>query len=128
MPIFLGIILILHGLVHLLYAGQSTRAFALRPGMTWPDGSWVFSKLMSNRTIRWLAAIALTLAALGFIAAGLGAFFRTIWLYQAVIEAALLSTAIFVLFWDGKWQALPDKGGVGLLINLAVVVLSNLSL
>jgi hypothetical protein len=32
----MGIFFLLHGLVHLLYAGQSLRFFELRPGMTWP--------------------------------------------------------------------------------------------
>jgi hypothetical protein len=31
-----GIFLILHGLVHLLYYGQSARRFELAPGLTWP--------------------------------------------------------------------------------------------
>ncbi len=31
-----GAFIVLHGLVHLLYAGQSRRLFELRPGMVWP--------------------------------------------------------------------------------------------
>jgi hypothetical protein len=42
----LGIFLVLHGLVHLLYFGQSARYFELKPGMTWPDGAWAFSRLL----------------------------------------------------------------------------------
>ncbi len=42
MQIVVGVFLILHGLVHLLYAGQALRYFELRPGMTWPDASWLF--------------------------------------------------------------------------------------
>ena len=38
--IIFGIFIILHGLVHLLYFGQSTRYFELQPGMVWPDGAW----------------------------------------------------------------------------------------
>jgi hypothetical protein len=55
--IFFGIFLILHGLVHLLYAGQSLRYFELRPAMTWPDGSWLLSKILADRAARLLAAI-----------------------------------------------------------------------
>ena len=33
LTILFGIFLILHGLVHLLYAGQSSRLFELQPGM-----------------------------------------------------------------------------------------------
>jgi hypothetical protein len=60
--IIVGIFLILHSLVHLLYAGQSGRFFELRPHMTWPDGSWAFSKLLGGESVRLLASILLALA------------------------------------------------------------------
>ena len=31
-----GVFIVLHGLVHLLYFGQSARYFELKPGMVWP--------------------------------------------------------------------------------------------
>ena len=120
--IILGIFCILHGLVHLLYAGQSRRLFELRPGMVWPDGSWLFSKLLGAETIRWLASILLVLAALGFMAGGLGLLIRQDWWRPVTVGAAVVSAAIFLLFWDGRVQALDDKGGVGLLINVAILV------
>ena len=70
---------ILHGLVHLLYAGQATRFFELSPGLTWPDGSWLFSRLLGDAARRWLATIALVVAALSFLAGGLGLFFGVDW-------------------------------------------------
>jgi hypothetical protein len=119
----LGILIILHGLVHLLYAGQSWRLFELRSGMLWPDGSWLFSKLLTQRTIQLLAAIMLVLAALGFMVAGLGLMVQQAWWRPSVLVAALVSTAIFLVFWDGKLHDLDDKGGLGLLINLVILVL-----
>ena len=62
----------LHGVVHLLYAGQSWRLFELRPGMVWPDGAWLLSKLLSNKAVRVAASVSLLLAALGFAAGGVG--------------------------------------------------------
>jgi len=44
MESIVGIFLILHGLVHFLYAGQSIRLFELQAGMIWPDASWALSK------------------------------------------------------------------------------------
>ena len=122
LSIILGIFCILHGLVHLLYAGQSRRLFELRPGMVWPDGSWLFSKLLGDETTRLLASILLALAALGFMAGGLGLLIRQDWWRPVTVGAAVVSGAIFLLFWDGRFQALDDKGGVGLLINLAILV------
>jgi pimeloyl-ACP methyl ester carboxylesterase len=120
--ILLGIFLILHGIVHLLYAGQALRFFELRPGLAWPDGAWLFSRLLGDETTRSLAAVFLALTALGFLAGGLGLFLQQDWWRAAAIRAALLSTLAFVLFWDGKFHELPDKGGVGLLISLAILV------
>ena len=48
LAIIMGIFFVLHGLVHLLYAGQSRRLFELRPKMVWPDGSWAFSQLLGD--------------------------------------------------------------------------------
>ena len=120
--ILLGIFFILHGLVHLLYAGQSGRAFELRPGMTWPDGSWLFSKLLSDEITRSLVVVLLVLAALGYVVSGLGLFLHQSWWRLVVTWTAVFSSVIFLLFWDGKFQALADKGGVGILINLAILV------
>jgi hypothetical protein len=119
----MGIFFVLHGLVHLLYAGQSLRFFELRPGMTWPDGSWAFLKLLGNETTRMLATILLALAALGFLAGGLGLFIYQDWWRSVTLAAVVISSLIFIFFWDGRFQAMADQGGVGLLINLAILVL-----
>jgi len=120
--IIIGIFLILHGLVHLLYAGQSERVFELRPGMIWPDGSWLFSKLLGDEATRRLAAVLLALTALGFIAGGVGLFFRQDWWRLTAVGSAVFSAVIFLLLWDGKFQALDEKGWVGILINLVIIV------
>jgi hypothetical protein len=121
MSIIMGIFLIVHGLVHLLYAGQSVRLFELRPGMTWPDGSWVFSRLLASQTTRLMAAVSLALITLSFIAAGAGVFIQLDWWRMLAAGAALFSTALFFLLWDGKFRSLDDQGGIGILINLAIL-------
>ena len=59
-----GIFIVLHGLVHLLYFGQSARYFELQPGMVWPDGSWLFTKLLGEESNRALTSSLLVLAAI----------------------------------------------------------------
>jgi hypothetical protein len=122
MTVVSGIFLILHALVHLLYAGQALRFFELRPGLAWPDGAWVFSRLLGDAATRNLAAVSLTLAALGFLTAGLGLFFGAEWARTVTLSAAGFSVLIYLLLWDGKFQALPDQGGVGILISLGIFV------
>lgn len=120
--IVIGIFLILHGLVHLLYFGQSARLFELQPGMIWPDGSWAFSRLCGKEANRILASVSCVLAVAGFAAGGIGMFLMKDWRSLAVALSAAFSALIFILFWDGKLQALANKGLIGILINLAILV------
>ena len=120
--LIVGVFMVLHGLVHLLYFGQSARYFELQPGMLWPDGSWTFSRLLGDGTARLLANILLVLAAIGFVASGAGIFVRQAWWRPVVVGAAAFSAAIFILFWDGGLQKLHDKGAIGVLINVAILV------
>jgi hypothetical protein len=117
-----GAFIVLHGLVHLLYMGQSARRFELRPGMTWPDGSWAFAKLLGDATTRTLASSACIIAAIGFSAGGAGVFFSLTWWRPMIGAAAIFSSAAYLLFWDGKLHKLPDQGAVAILINLAILV------
>ena len=119
--ILFGIFIVLHGLVHLLYFGQSTRFFELQPGMVWPDGSWALSSIFGGAATRNLASGLLILAAVGFAAGGLGLFLKQAWWQPVVISSAVFSSTIYMLFWDGAMHSLDNKGGVGILINLAVL-------
>ncbi|MGE5223060.1 MAG: hypothetical protein ACM3PY_11515 [Omnitrophica WOR_2 bacterium] len=117
-----SIFLILHGFVHMLYAGQSGRLFELNAGMLWPDGSWLFSHLLGEGATRMLASVLLVLAALGFMGGGLALLLRHAVWHPVIVGATLFSATIFLLFWDGKFLALDEQGGVGLLISLAIVM------
>jgi hypothetical protein len=117
-----GIVIMLHGLVHLLYFGQSRRFFELRPGMTWPDGSWAFSRLLGVDGTRWLASIACVVATIGFVAGGAGVLLGQAWWRLVVAGTAAFSSILYVLFWDGKRQRLSDQGAIAILINIAILV------
>ena len=119
--ILFGILVVLHGLVHLLYWGQSARYFELQPGLAWPDGSWAFSRLLGEETTRQLVGILLVLTAVGFVTGGAGLFARQAWWRAVLIGVAACSTAVYLLAWDGSVQNLPDKGAVGIGINAAIV-------
>jgi len=120
--IIFGVFMVLHGLVHLLYFGQSARYFELQTGMIWPDGSWAFSRLLGDEATRILASISCVLAAIGFVAGGTGILVRQAWWRPVVVASAAFSAGIIVLFWDGKMQRLDDQGLIGFLINIAILV------
>ena len=122
MSFVFGVFMVLHGLVHLLYFGHSARRFELKPGMVWPDGSWVFSSLLGDEAARNLTSISLILAAIGFVAGGVGIFAAQAWWRPVVVGAAAFSSVVYTLFWNGRMQNLDGQGGVGLLINIAILV------
>ena len=119
--VLFGVFMILHGLVHGLYFGHSARLYELQPGMVWPEGSWVFSKLLGNDVARNVASVLLVIAAIGFIAGGIGLFAGQPWWRPVVIGAAVFSSSIFILFWDGIAKDLSSKGLFAILINLAIL-------
>ena len=119
-----AIFVVLHGLVHLFYFAQSQRLFELQADMVWPDGSWAFSRLAGVDATRWLAGIACILAAIGFVVAGGAILLGQGWWQPVVVGAAAFSTAIWLLFWDGKMQKLANQGAIAILINLAILILT----
>jgi uncharacterized membrane protein YphA (DoxX/SURF4 family) len=120
--IIIGLFFILHGLVYLLYTGHSQRIFELKPGLLWPDGSWVFSKFQGEKTTRLLAGISCILAAIGFVTGGIIFFTGLEWWYTLITITAIFAIVVFILFWDGKFTDLDDKGWIGMLINLLILV------
>lgn len=120
--IIFGIFVVLHGLVHLLYFGHSARYFELKPGLTWPEGSWAFSRLLGNEAAGNLASISLILVAIGLIAGGAGILFSQAWWRPVVVGAAVLSSVVYILFWNGRMQNLDAQGAVAILIDIAILV------
>ena len=120
--IIFGIFLLLHGMVHMLYFGKSQQLFMLQPKLKWPDDSWLFSRFFGNGLTRGLAGLFCVLSAVGFAAAGLAVLFRYPFWRPAVITAAVFSSLLFLFCWDGESENLNDKGAIGLLINLALLL------
>jgi hypothetical protein len=121
MRFIFGALIVLHGLVHLLYFGQSAKYFELKPGMVWPDGSWAFSRLLGDGVARNLVSILLLLAAIGLVVAGVGIFVGQAWWRPVVVGVAAYSSVVFILFWNGRMQNLDGQGGIGLLIDMAIL-------
>ncbi len=117
-----GIFLVLHGLVHLWYFTLSQGLIEYQPEMGWTGKSWLFSNLFGNATTRSLSAGLYALATLLFVLGGTGLFLNTTWWRPLLLGAAGFSAALILLFWDGGWAMWVQKGLIGLVINLAVVI------
>lgn len=120
--IIFSIFIVLHGLVHMLYFGHIQRYFELQPDMTWPDNSWLLSRFFSQQETRKLAAVLVVLVALIFVGGGFGLMFNQDWWHPMVVEAAALSSLVYLIFWDGTHARLDNQGFVGMLINLALLI------
>jgi hypothetical protein len=117
-----GIFIVLHGLVHLWYVTLSQRLVEFQPEMGWTGESWLFSPLLGDAATRWLATVLYGLATLGFVMGGIGIFAQQAWWRPLVIGSAAFSAVIILLFWDGGLHMLVEKGLIGFLINVALLV------
>ena len=120
--IIAAIFLLLHGLVHLLYYGQSYQRFELQPGLTWPDEAWAFSKPLGEKGTRRLAGVCCVIAAAGFLIGSLGVFSSQPWWRPVTAASAVFSALLYILFLNGRWQGLANQGGVGVLIDAAILL------
>ena len=79
------------------------------------------SRLLGQDATRWLAAGACVLAALGFVAGGVGVLGGWSWWQPVIVGAAAFSIAIWLLFWDGTMQRLAEQGLIAIVINAAIL-------
>lgn len=119
---FIGLFIVLHGLVHLWYVTLSQRLVEFQPEMGWSGRSWIFTNFLGDATTRTLASVLYVLATIAFVAGGVGIFARADWWRPMVVGSAIFSSAIILLFWDGSMQQLVEKGLIGLLINVGILV------
>ena len=121
MDLLIGIFLILHGLVHLLYAGHALALFELEPGFVWPDNALLFRRLSEKRRLRLGITVLLVLAALGFVVSGARYLLEPSWGHLEILVSAGYSTLLFLLLWDGSRKRLHTQGAIAILINLAII-------
>jgi len=118
-----AVFLVLHGVVHLWYVVLSQGWVEVEDAMGWNGQSWLLSDLLAEGTILSLASVLYVLVAVGFLAGGLGYGLGRDWATPVLVGAAVLSTVVLVVMWDGRFDLLVEKGVVGVAINVAVVAL-----
>ena len=117
-----AIFVMLHGLVHLWYVTLSQGLVEFEAEMGWTGKSWLLSGFVGDGTGRWLASALYGLATIAFVAGGIGLLTEAAWSRAVLIGAAVFSSAVVLLFWDGSTQMPVQKGLVGLVVNVAIVV------
>lgn len=102
--------------------GHSMNYFELEKGFIWPDNSRFLSNNLGLHAKKRFAAALCVIAAISFIVSGISIFFGHAWQNIAIIVAVSVSTFLFIAFWDGRRSKLHTQGGVGILINILIVV------
>jgi len=117
----LSIIIILHGLVHLLYAAHAFGILELQPEMPWPQKARFLSSLLPGKVLKLTAGILCTSAGIGFVAGGL-AYALSFTAWRTLLEVALtLSIVSYLSLWDGKLFDLDNQGIYAVVIDLALL-------
>lgn len=123
MPRFLfGVFVLLHGLVHLWYVTLSQRWIEFRAEMGWSGESWLLTPLLGDAATRTVATLLYALATLGFVGGAIGIFAGQAWWRPAIVGSATFSAVTILIFWDGGLQMIVEKGLLGFLINLAILI------
>jgi hypothetical protein len=91
-----SIFVILHGLVHFWYVTLSLQLVEFQTGMGWTGRSWLLSGLLGASTVRLVAVVVYALAALAFVAGGVGVVAGAAWAPSVLLGAAVFSAA-FIL-------------------------------
>lgn len=119
----IGLVLALHGLVHLWFVALALRLVTFQPEMGWSGRSWLLTPLLGDSATRSTAAVLLSAAAAAFVVGGLALVGQAAWWRPALVFAASLSTVVLLVTWDGGTDLIVQKGAIGVAINVAVLVL-----
>ncbi len=102
MTTLVAIFLILHGLFHLWYVIVSLRLIEYKPWMGWSGESWLLTRSLGDGGARIIGAFLYSLAAMGFVASGVGLLMEQPWFRPVLVGSVVVSLIATLLFWDGK--------------------------
>ena len=118
-----GLFVILHGLVHLWPFVLSQGLVEYTPEMGWTGESWLLTGILGDGATRTLASVLYALAMVVFVASGVGLVARGDWWRPLLVASAIASSLVILLFWDGTGGQLVEKGLVGFLLNVGILLL-----
>ena len=122
MNTLIGIFLLLHGLVHMWYVTLSQGWVEFQSNMGWTGKSWLLTNLFGNDMTRVIATILYGLSTATFLLAGSGMLAKQEWSRLWMIIASVISTITILVFWDGSLNMPVEKGALGLMINIGILI------
>lgn len=122
MSMLIGIIILLHGMVHIWYVTLSQRWVEFQADMGWTGNSWLLTNLLGDQVTRTLATVSYGLSAMIFVAASVGLIANHEWSRAGLVWASIISSITILTFWDGSLDMPVEKGLLGLLISAGILV------
>jgi hypothetical protein len=117
-----GIFIIMHGLVHMWYVALNQKWVEFKPDMAWTGKSWLLSGGVSEEVLRPVATILFVLSMLGFLVGGTGILLQINGWRSILLGTSILSLVTILVFWDGSGEMVVQKGLLGLLINVGIIL------
>ena len=118
----MGIFLAAHGWAHVWYIILSQRLLEIEGDPGWTGRSWLVSGLLGESVSRTLATLGYSASLIGFIVGGASLLVGRSWWRGVVVASTIVSLVTIILFWDGEFSKLVDKGLIGLAINVALIL------
>jgi hypothetical protein len=119
--IIIGAFIILHALVHFWFVSLALKLVEYKPDMGWTTRSWLFTPLLGDAITCKIAAAVFFLIMLVMAVGGAAFIFSAGWARGLLTGSAIASMAALVLFWDGGFDGIVQKGLVAFLINAAII-------
>ena len=118
-----AILVILHGLVHMWYVTLSQDWVTFQSEMGWTGHSWLLSNVFGEKTTTLIASTLFILCTILFTISGIGLLAKAGWSRNALALSSIISLLTLLVFWDGKPAMLVEKGLIGLLVNIGILIL-----
>lgn len=120
--ILIGAFIILHALVHFWFVSLALKMFEYKPDMGWTTRSWLFTPLLGDAITRKIAAAVFFLIMFVMAVGGVAFIFSAGWARGLLTGSAIASITALILFWDGSFDMIVQKGLVAFLLNAAIII------
>lgn len=120
----LSIAIVLHGLVHIWYVLLLSKVVKFQPDMGWTGASWLFPAADESPAIRYTGITMYALVTLLFVTSGISLMTGNSLTSKLLVLSAILSSVLILFFFDGLFNMVVQKGLVGLIFNLMIIILA----
>lgn len=115
------VFILLHGLVHVWYFLLSSQLVTYKSDMGWnAQSKLLFS--WSEKERRLVASMLYLYVTILFILAVVGYWVQTLWWSDTLMMACISSSVVILLFFDGTFKKLVQKGLIGLILNIVILI------